>query len=185
MLMASQIEEAIRRCFEYPDDEGVLTEFDRLFRPFVLLALSRIARHHASAIEDAYQTAFIKYIEIFREKRRPKRSYANYLLVVAKNALLDQLRSKERMAALEGLWDELFGGQTVRTSPLDRLLLLEAMMSVGVPCQFTLEKFYLAGATVEEIGRALDISPASVYVRLQRCREELRSFLIHTHGRGR
>jgi RNA polymerase sigma factor (sigma-70 family) len=177
MLMADQVEEAIRRCFEFPDDQDVLTEFDRLFRPVVMIALSRIARRSATMIEDAYQSAFIKYIRLFREKQHSAHNYTNYFLAIAKNTLIDALRADHRATNLEGLWEEMFAGGDQQDSALNRVLLLEAMMLVGPRCHYLLDRYYLGGAPVAEIAKVLTVAPASVYVLLQRCRDELRRLL--------
>lgn len=59
------VRRAIELCFSDPQNESHLRGFDDLFRPLVMAILVSLYRKDPAFVEDAYQSAFIKYIEIF------------------------------------------------------------------------------------------------------------------------
>jgi RNA polymerase sigma factor (sigma-70 family) len=170
-----QIEEMIAACFERPHDEGVIATFYTAFRPLVLLRLRALCRRDPSLCEDAYQTAFIRYIALFKEGRSKGRNYANYFLVIAQNWLIDQLRRESRLVNSEELFESVIG-QPDRAD--ERLMLLEALLSLDARCRFALERYYLSDDTRENLARQLKVSSSSIYMTVSRCRDELRRRLF-------
>jgi hypothetical protein len=59
------VRRAIELCFSDPQNESHLRGFDDLFRPLVMAILVSLSRKDPAFVEDAYRSAFIKYIEIF------------------------------------------------------------------------------------------------------------------------
>ena len=136
-------------------------------------------RGDPSLAEDAYQTAFVKYIGIFREGPKPGIKYEPYFIVIAKNCLIDEIRRMKRNIPIdEVFYDEANQPETATTQDLDaKLFVLQGMMLLGRRCQFLLEGYYIAETPVPQLAKILRISPNSVYMTVKRCREELRRIL--------
>ena len=172
-----KLNEAILRCFEEPDDRHALSDFDTIFRPLVSVALLRLCRHDPSMAEDAYQSAFVKYILIFRDGRDDAKNYANYFLVIAKNLLIDELRRAKRIVNIYGVLSEDDGQVSEDSRLVDKLTILEGMTRLSPRCQYVLESYYLGGMSSAEIARRLNVDVKTIYVILQRCRDRLRRII--------
>ena len=80
--------------FSDPQNESHLRRFDDLFRPLVMAILVSRYRKDPAFVEDAYQSAFIKYIEIFSRGKKDGVVYEAYFVAIAKNSLLDEPNRK-------------------------------------------------------------------------------------------
>jgi RNA polymerase sigma factor (sigma-70 family) len=174
----------IQDCFRNPRDVSTLTRFDEFFRPFLMVILVSIAPVGSRLAEDAYQAAFVKFIEIFQAGRRPhtNTAYVSYFVTIAKNCLLDELRRTRRTVPFDDLIDENFPGivfdDTDRRDA--RITVLKAIGSLpNQRCRYLLEQHYLRGANVQQVAKYLKIKDNSFYVVLQRCREELKNLILH------
>jgi RNA polymerase sigma factor (sigma-70 family) len=171
----------IEECFRNPEDVDVLTQFYDGFRPYAIAILISIAPRESRLYEDAYQSAFVKFLEIFHAGRKAGVVYVAYFVAVAKNCLVDELRRESRHVPLDEVIDEEFGGMRVGVDEAHRrearLLLLQMMTRLSQRCQFMLERYYVAGSTAAELAQCIGIEEASIYMGLKRCREELRKLL--------
>jgi RNA polymerase sigma factor (sigma-70 family) len=175
---AAAVRMAIEMCFSDPQNESHLRRFDELFRPLVMAILVSLYRKDPAYVEDAYQSAFIKYIEIFRNGKRDGVVYDAYFVAIAKNSLVDELRRRAKQVPL----DEVLTLPTFpRSSGLDEaevgIAFFEALSKLDRRCQFLIESFYVNGMPQEELAKRLKIQTQSVPVLLSRCRENLRSRL--------
>jgi RNA polymerase sigma factor (sigma-70 family) len=95
------VRRAIELCFSDPQNESHLRRFDDLFRPLVMAILVSLYRKDPAFVEDAYQSAFIKYIEIFSNGKKDGVVYDAYFVAIAKNSLLDELRRNAKEVPLD------------------------------------------------------------------------------------
>lgn len=177
--MDGELDRLIRVCFENPTDEDTLTSFYDGFRPYVLAILISLGREGASLSEDAYQSAFLKYMSIFVAGKDRRIDYVPYFVAIAKHGLIDEQRRQRRHVPIDDLLEGDVAGlgpdETLRRDA--RLALLEAIPRLGHKCHAVLERYYVAGIGVAELAGFLGIAENSVYVVLQRCREELKSLI--------
>jgi RNA polymerase sigma factor (sigma-70 family) len=172
------VRRAIELCFSDPQNESHLRRFDDLFRPLVMAILVSLYRKDPAFVEDAYQSAFIKYIEIFARGRKDGVVYDAYFVAIAKNSLLDELRRNAKEVPL----DEILASPTpIRWSELGEqeagIAFFQALSGIDRRCQFLIESFYVNGMPHTELAKRLKIQVQSVPVLLSRCREALKNRL--------
>lgn len=165
----------IRACFESPDDLGVLTTFDQAFRPLMMAILASLDKDEA---EDAYQSAFVKYIQIFRSGQVPSNPEA-YFVAIAKNCLIDAKRKAKRVLLIDrDLNDVGHRGSDDPTAASDeRMALLGAIAQLDRRCQFIIEAYYVRELPSPELASRLGIAPESVHMAIKRCRDRLGAIL--------
>ena len=160
-----------------PENTEILSNFDAAFRPHVIAILASLYGNEADLAEDVYHTALIKFLDALRGQR--KLVNAAYFVAIAKNCLLDELRRGRRYVP----FDEVIE-QTVRPTERNliedadtRISILGSMVELSPRCQFVLERYYIGETSIGELAAKLRIEPGSVYVVLQRCRDQLRNIL--------
>jgi RNA polymerase sigma factor (sigma-70 family) len=169
----------IAECFRSPEDLDVLTRFDAAFRPYAVAVLAAMAPPDPSLVQDAYQSSFIKYIQIFREGPRPKVQYPAYFITIAKNALIGEIRRQKGHIQL----DELLPTSALSDNAAEasrtelRTELLQAMERLNRRCQFLIESHYIKGAPLPTLAERLHIEVGSVRTALHRCLDALRRIL--------
>jgi RNA polymerase sigma factor (sigma-70 family) len=178
-IIKPDFEALIRDCFQHPGDLEALTRFNTAFHPHVIAALATISRWDQSLVEDAYQAAFIRFIDLFRAGFRPEINYVPYFIAIAKNSLIDELRRARRHIPIDDIFEELINlpQPDERQRAETRIAILQAIMQLKPRCQFVLENYYLAEMSATDLARRLKIKPRSLYTTLNRCREELRRIL--------
>jgi RNA polymerase sigma factor (sigma-70 family) len=165
--------EVIRRCFARPD-QASLTEFDRAFRPYTIVTLISICHDRALA-EDAYQSAFVKYIKLFRAGPRPGQSYEeSYFVAIAKHCLIDALRKRRQDLPIDELLAEGVEGADEEKRIEARIDALQGLMRLDPRCRHILESYYLRGDDSSAIASRIGVQRDSVHMALKRCRESLR-----------
>ena len=174
------IRQALDRCFEDPENRSNLEHLYLVLYPHLRAILASISPDYLDRVDDALQDAFLKYMAIFRQGRRVGIEYLRYFVAIAKNCLSDEHRMMGRGAALLEELEELldpprYGVDAARIER--RILLLQGLASLEPPCRFVLERWYIAGDTADQLASVLEIQSASVYMRLKRCRDELREIL--------
>lgn len=172
------VRRAIELCFSAPQNESHLRRFDELFRPLVMAILVSLYRKDPAFVEDAYQSAFIKYIEIFSNGKKNGVVYDAYFVAIAKNSLLDELRRNAKEVPL----DEILALPTpTRWSELSEqeagIAFFQALSRLDRRCQFLIEGFYVNGMSQAELAKRLKIQVQSVPVLTSRCREALKNRL--------
>ena len=161
------VRRAIELCFSDPQNESHLRRFDDLFRPLVMAILVSLYRKDPVFVEDAYQSAFIKYIEIFSSGKKDGVVYDAYFVAIAKNSLLDELRRNAKEVPL----DEILALPTpTKGSELGEqeagIAFFQALSSLDRRCQFLIESFYVNGMSQAELAKRLKIQVQSVPVLL-------------------
>ena len=176
----SNIVELINHCFEDPRNRKNIERFSRALWPHLYAILASINPDQPDLVEDAVQTAFLKFMEIFRKGRKPEVNYLAYFVAVAKNCLRDEHR-KRRLLTFPGeeeLWRLIESDSTNRGTPVeDQILMMEAMMHLNARCRYLLEKWYICGFSPAELAPTLGIAAESVYMLRKRCIENLRAVL--------
>lgn len=163
----------IDRCFDQPGDAEALTALHESLGREIRVYLAARSLGRGSLAHDAYQNAFVKFIEIFRDGGR-RGIGAGYLVAVAKNCLLDELVRTRRDTPLSE-FTELAVSDSDETE--SRIALLRALDRLEPRCRYALETYYLGGASAAELASRLRVKEASVYAILSRCRQRLRAIL--------
>jgi RNA polymerase sigma-70 factor (ECF subfamily) len=167
----------IQDCFEHPRSHAILGRFFNAILPYVRAALTSRYSGDLSVIEDALQSAVVKYMGIFQ--RTPKRRLnLGYFIVVAKNSLIDELRRRKGHLPIDDVAEsELPSVPATTTDELDgRMLLVQhALMQLDSRCQFILESYYIDEVNAQKLAEWLNIAPDSVHMAIKRCRDRLRA----------
>lgn len=172
------VRSAIARCFADPQNEAHLRQFDELFRPLVMAILVSLYRKDTAFVEDAYQSAFIKYIRIFENGRKDGVVYDAYFVAIAKNSLLDELRRKSKQVHLDEMFSPLSSTPSSALNEQEAgIAFFQALSTLDRRCQFLIESFYVTGMSQEELAKRLKVQAQSVPMLLSRCREGLKSRL--------
>lgn len=165
---------AIQDCFDHPHSEEAFVRFDGIFRPLALAILLSVYSNEPSLAEDAYQTAFVKFLEIFRAGDKGGKNWEAYFIAIAKNCLVDELRKRSRTVSIGELLKETAQDVDEATRTELSIALFQAMMKLPRRCQFILEAYYIRSLKTEEISKRLSIQPDSFHMTLRRCRESLK-----------
>jgi RNA polymerase sigma factor (sigma-70 family) len=176
--MNRSIRDLALHCLEDPSDNVAWSDFYTAFQPILLAVLVAVHPQDPSVAEDACQSAFAKFLSLFREKKERRVLDERYLVVIGKNCLSDELRRRKRDIPFDTLLQvDVASDRDDAGATEARLGLLQAVARLPRRCQYAIERYYVGGATVAMIGRALGVQAASVHVILQRCRDQLRVIL--------
>jgi RNA polymerase sigma factor (sigma-70 family) len=170
----------IEDCFKHPEDQSTLTRFFQSILPYLRGALAATYSHDPSIVQDALQSAFVKYMKIFRKGHKSGRLRLGYFIVVAKNCLIDELRRRKGQVPIDELAEsELPIFQTVDINERnERILLVQyAMTHLDARCQGILESYYIDEIDAATIASRLGLGGESVHMAIKRCRDRLRSIL--------
>jgi RNA polymerase sigma factor (sigma-70 family) len=175
----------IRDCFRYPKDETTLGRFFEALLPYLTAALLATYTGDREIVRDALQSAFLKYINIFR-KAENRDLAIGYFVVVAKNCLIDELRRRKGEIPIDEVAETEL--PSVQASSEDdreaRMTLLQyAMLQLDPRCQYVLESYYINEMKTAELAERLSIAPESVPMITKRCRERLRQILAEPRFR--
>jgi len=155
--------------------------FDRHFD-----ALRRFFRNKVAMtdVEDLMQrtlTSCLESLDGFRQEA----SFRTFLFVVARRRLADHIRTKGRLAQREApdltmssIRDAGLTPSFAAAANEHHILLAEAMRSIPVDFQITLELYYWEQLRGPELAAVLEISPTTVRTRLHRARAALKERLI-------
>jgi RNA polymerase sigma factor (sigma-70 family) len=176
-------EALIEACFQHPYDEQVYQRFYVVFRPYLTAMLVSMSSGSSSLaftlVQDALQSAFFKFVQIFRTGQRPQISSMAYFVALTKNCLIDEIRHYQRYVPIDEFFElEFTPSQSDEEHQTQlRIAFIQAMMQLDRRCQFILESYYIRGMNAQELARRLKIQPRSVHMAVKRCREELRAIL--------
>ncbi len=151
-------------------------------RPRVVGALARRFRDLDKA-EEGYQTACLRALARWPEKGRPRDPVA-WLILVGRNAVIDELRRESRHAPLEDEPPEAPGGdgETAAIERLEsegyrddilRLLFICCRPELPRTDQLALALKVVAGLSVQEIARAFLVKPKAMEQRLTRAKRRV------------
>jgi RNA polymerase sigma factor (sigma-70 family) len=172
----------IERCFAGPEQHQAIEDLCTAIRPHLLVTLISLSRHNVELAEDALQNAFVKIIQLFRTRTRPFPMVTEaYLVTIAKNCLIDELRRQKHHVNIDELiqQDLLPIGQSDQSGEYIREeLVLLALNRLDPKCQYLLESYYIGNAGIPELATILGIAPPSVYMTMKRCRGRLREILL-------
>ena len=175
--VTTQHQRLIDRLLVDSQDHDALVELDKTLGREIRTYLSARADSDPSLVQDAYQDALVRFLELFQNP--PDHPVEpGYLVAIAKNCLIDHIRKNHAEHPLGELLSEMtpYAG-----NPEDewntRIHLLQAVNRLDDRCRYVLESFYLEGLPAGDLAATLEVSTDSVYVLLQRCRERLRRHL--------
>jgi RNA polymerase sigma-70 factor, ECF subfamily len=166
-------------CFEHPRRHETLNRFFSAIVPYLRAALTSRYSGDPSLVDDALQSASLKYLKIFQET--PKRPLSvGYFIVVARNCLIDELRRRKGHLPIDEVAETDLPSVPATTADErdDRMLLVQhAMMQLDSRCQFILESYYIDEVDGGKLAEWLNIGPDSVHMAIKRCRDRLRKAL--------
>ena len=172
-------------------------EFDELYGGHAarVLAACRRLLGPGTGAEDAAHETFLRAGRGF-ESYEPQRPFAPWVLRIAANVCLDELRRRKRDAQLFAPIDadredrELADGGGGGASPLsqalaaeERELLRRALDALPERERALMTLRYEAEMSYDEIGRAVSLTPANVGVIIHRVKLRLRAALGEALGR--
>jgi RNA polymerase sigma factor (sigma-70 family) len=169
----------ISDCFRYPHDDAVLGRFFELLLPYLTAALLATYTRDREIVRDALQSAFLKYINLFR-KQENRALAIGYFVVVAKNCLIDELRRRKGEVPIDEVAEtELpFAQASGEDDREARMTLLQyAMLQLDPRCQYVLESYYIDEMNSAKLAEWLSVAPDSVHMVIKRCRDRLRQIL--------
>jgi RNA polymerase sigma factor (sigma-70 family) len=172
---AGEIEALFEICNSTPTDSNLEVLFERS-RPFVASMLISSFPEDLSIVEDALQDAYLKIFILLKGRRSQIRS-VNYLIVIAKNCLVDELRKRRGRIHLDELThnDLLQLSDSVDRHIENQIIIIAAMRRLDQRTRYVLDSYYLQGRPSEDIARELGIGRESIYTILKRSREYFRS----------
>lgn len=174
----------IRDCFLHPRDERPLTRFFDEFSPYLRAILVSTFSRDLSIVEDALQSAFVKFLIIFRSEQKVP-LHIGYFVVIAKNCLIDELRRRKGYVSLDEVAEtELpnIPAPEMNAPEIRMMLLQNALLQMDARCRFILESYYVNEVDAHTLATELRISPDSVYMAIKRCRDKLRGILSPLAG---
>lgn len=131
-------------------------------------------------VEDLVQQTFLGCVE-GRDGIRQDGSFRTYLYSIARFQLYSYYRKRHRDRALDFTTTSVHDLRTSPTGVLDRQerqqQLMEALQRMPIDLQLALELSYWEELTAPEIAVILNIPENTVYSRVRRAREQLRSLL--------
>lgn len=169
----SELLEAIRRPPREPIARQAIAELIRRYGRYVFALTLRFCGGNRDRAEDAFQTAFLRFLEAWTQHRfaDPIRSFPSLLLRLARNAAVDSVRVAEKTA-------ELFEASEDPRLDLERRMTVQALMErLPVDQQRILFETVIAGRSSEEAAQLLHLSPEAVRARKSRALKRLRKLL--------
>jgi len=167
----------IQDCFEHSQSTAALGRFFEAALPYLRAALTSRYYGDPTLVEDALQSAFLKFMSIFRET--PKRPLnLGYFVVIAWNTLLDELRRRKGHLAIDELAEsELpsIPAPSRQESNLRLSLIQHAITLLHPRCRFIIESYYINEVDPKELAAWLNVAPDSVHMAVKRCRDRLRT----------
>ncbi|MEM8525502.1 MAG: DUF6596 domain-containing protein [Bacteroidota bacterium] len=134
---------------------------------------------YVSEIEDAIQNAFYKALKIWKPNQIPDKQ-ENWLFIVAKNDLLNQLRKQERMSTITSFPTETTTTALNEDLRLQTILLLSKSKKVSnkVKVLFILKNIF--GLHIKEISECTLLSQDAIYKSIKRAKTSLSNELGNT-----
>ncbi len=170
----------IRDCFNRPNDDAVLTTFFNASLPYIRASLLALYSREVGIVEDALQTACLKFLTIFRNKAHSNFSLG-YFIVIARNCLIDELRRRKGHLPIDDVAEaELPSTSHTAGADLKMLLMQNALLQMDVRCQFVLQSYYINETDPKVLASWLEISPESIHMTIKRCRDRLKKILSET-----
>lgn len=167
---------AWRRGEEAAGGALVKRHFSRVYRFF------RRRLDDKETATELTQRSFVTCLET-REKIRDDLRFAAFVLGIAKNHLLRHLRAQGTRAARDASMHSMPASQAspsgVAAMREEQRILLQALRTLPLDLQLTVELFYWEELTVNEVGEVLGVAPGTIKWRLSRARDLLRERIEH------
>jgi len=141
------------------------------------MAILASMHHDPSILEDTYQSAFVKFLQLFRAGPKPGIEYEAYFVAVLKNCLLDELRRGRRTIPIDEVFETALPHVDESETLEVRVSILLAIMHLDQRCRYAIEGFYMRQLDVKRLAEDLKVDPGSIYMTLKRCRDQLKKVL--------
>jgi RNA polymerase sigma factor (sigma-70 family) len=168
-------EALVRRLAANPKDQGRWTEFFQGLRPAVYYSAYRACRGQRDLAADVTQDAFERFIRYADLERFETDAQAlAYLRQTARRLVWDALVQAHVSEAIDALPDvaDPWAADRAEELELEHDVALLAKGLEGADSQLLAQ--LVAGASVEQIARKMDLSYGAAAVRVHRLRQKLR-----------
>lgn len=158
--------------------EGVTLLYDRYGRLVFSVALRVV--QDSGAAEEITQDVFLRCWRTIDQYRPNQGSLATWMLTIARNRAVDELRSRRGKAARREISDDLIGEVAIDGS-FDESLLREevhqALGSLPTTQREVIELVFWGGLTRREVSEQLHLPLGTVHTRLRLAMDKLRDGL--------
>jgi RNA polymerase sigma-70 factor (ECF subfamily) len=164
-------------------DEAAWRHFHASYAPRLFRYLLVVTRGDDEASREALQQTFLRAVRHMR-RFEAEPAFWSWLTVLARTALLDELRRRSRRASLIERWCAQFSPAAPSApqteNPDDRLqeLMTAGLEDLSAEDRMLLEQKYLAGESVREIAAAEHRTEKAIEARLGRARQKLRTLVM-------
>ena len=179
-MVASDFE--LLRAWKGGDTNAGNELFDRCF---VMLRTFFRTKVSISEVEDLMQRTLIEALEAV-ERFRGDASFKSFVLTIARRQLYRHIEGRVRHrqrghvdVTIDSVRDLGISPSRVALARQEQQLIADAMQTLPIDMQTTLELFYWQQLRGPELAEVLGISPNTVRTRLHRAREALREALRH------
>ncbi len=182
-LLATDVADDARLALRAPDDrDAFVTLYERHVGAVYRYCLSRLGERQLA--EDAPSEVFLKALEHIGSFRGG--TFAAWLIVIARNTVIDRLRRHKPVVGLERLpepVDHSPGPEDRAVAASERMALRGAVERLSEDQRAVIE-LQLAGWRGSEIAEALGKSQSAVKMLRLRAVRRLRALLANDDGRG-
>ena len=159
-------------------DKGAYARLiEKYYKPVYLLALGMLAATHDA--EDVAQETLLKGFTEIRRLRDPAR-FGPWILKIARNTCINHLRQRKPLARLS---QDVAESVTQKPEPGRCQDLEAAIRFLPTELRAPLVMYYFDGRDVKRVAEALDVSPSTVYARLQTAIRQLHDMLTESGDR--
>jgi RNA polymerase sigma factor (sigma-70 family) len=175
---ASEIEALFVEWAAAPTDQKLQVLFEKS-RPFLFATLISSFPDEVGIVDDALQDAYLKMFVMLRGGPKSHVRSINYLVIIAKNCLVDELRRRRGRVNFDELTqDELMKLSNSESSRIENQIIIVATMTrLDQRTRYVLDSYYLQGRSTKEIALELGVQHDSIYMILKRCRDYFRSIV--------
>ena len=152
-------------------------EYDGLFR-YALHVAHNDPQIAMDAVSESFKTIIANYD---RYRDYPNGCLFNYMMSMVHNKVLKELQAQKRICLAESLEEIPDNDEDPVTSyfrSVDETLLEQCVAELAPKHQMVIKMYYFDDASLEDVGRALDMTEESARVTLWRIRKKLKALYL-------
>ena len=149
------------------------SNYRALYGKLFSVLINRFGANHVNEIEDAIQNSFLKSLKTWHSDKIPDNK-ENWLFVVARNDVLNQIKKKSKVSAEPILTETKENGTAENDLRLETILFLSSSKKISdrAKAVFILKNVF--GFSVREISESTLLSQEAVYKSLNRAKKNLK-----------
>jgi RNA polymerase sigma-70 factor (ECF subfamily) len=153
-----------------------------LYGKLFAVLVQQFGAYHVTEIEDALQNAFLKSLKAWHLNPAPRKR-ENWLFVVARNDVLNQIKSKNRKREGAQLPPAHAGGTAEKDLRLEVIFMIACAKSISTAAKAVFILKNLFGLNVREISESTLLSQEAVYKAIRRAKSSLQKEFRGQSGR--